>query len=208
MNIIDVHTHIDSQYVDLAVRWMDRCAIDSVVTLGWQDAFGERLKKDLEVFAAYSGRFTVFSNVDWSRVNDKGFGEGAARQLEENVARGVRGLKVFKSLGLEYRHANGEFWRVDDPAFDPIWAKAGELGIPVLIHTADPSAFWRPPTEHNFWSAVLYGEWEWWAYYRNDYPSHDELLGERNEVIARHPNTTFICPHVGSRADCLDSRER
>ena len=30
-------------------------------------------------------------------------------------------------------------------------------------------------------------------------------MAERNEVIARHPRTTFICPHMGSKADCLDS---
>lgn len=30
-------------------------------------------------------------------------------------------------------------------------------------------------------------------------------MGERNEVIARHPKTTFICPHIGSKSECLDS---
>jgi predicted TIM-barrel fold metal-dependent hydrolase len=31
--------------------------------------------------------------------------------------------------------------KVDDPRLDPIWAKCGELGIPVLIHSADPNLF-------------------------------------------------------------------
>jgi len=205
MRIVDMHTHIASQYADLAVQWMDQCQIDSVVTLGWADAFGERLRRDAEIFGLYPGRFIVFSNVDWSGVNEEDFGRAAAKQLEEDVAAGARGLKIFKSLGLEIRRRNGELWQVDDPAFDAIWAKAGELGIPVLMHVADPSAFWQPLTERNFWNAVLQGEWEGWSYYRQKHPGHEELLGERNEVIARHPDTTFICPHVGSRADCLDS---
>jgi predicted TIM-barrel fold metal-dependent hydrolase len=193
------------QYAELAVKVMDRCGIDCVVTLEMHDGFGEHLKKHLEVFGAYPGRFIVFGNVDWSRIDEEGFGQVAAEQMERDVAAGMRGLKVYKALGLEYRHRNGDWVRIDDPAYDPIWAKVGELGIPVLIHSADPIAFWQPISDNNFWNGVLYGEYEWWSYYRKDYPSREALLAERNEVIARHPHTTFICPHVGSKADCLDS---
>ena len=205
MKIIDAHTHVWPQYVRLAVEVMDRCGIDCSVTLEWHDGFGDNLIRHLEAFDRYPGRFVVFGNVDWSRINEPGFGERAARQLELDVAAGMRGLKVYKALGLEYRHPDGRLWRVNDPALDPIWAKAGELGIPVLIHTADPPAFWEPVYEHNFWNGVLYGEYAWWSYYRRGYPSPEELLGERNEIIGRHPSTIFICPHVGSRAESLDA---
>jgi predicted TIM-barrel fold metal-dependent hydrolase len=205
MKIIDAHTHVAPQYADLAVEAMDRCGIDCAVTLEMHDGFGERLKEHLEIFAAYPGRFIVFGNVDWRRIDEAGFGQAAAEQMERDVAAGMCGLKVYKALGLEYKYENGDWVRIDDPAFDPIWAKAGELGIPVLIHSADPSAFWRPISDSSFWDGVLYGEYEWWTYYRRGYPSREALLGERNEAIARHPHTTFICPHVGSKADCLDS---
>jgi predicted TIM-barrel fold metal-dependent hydrolase len=205
MRIIDAHTHVAPQYAKLAVEVMDRCGIDCVVTLEMHDGFGESLERHLEVFGAYPGRFIVFGNVDWCRRDEVGFGQAAAEQMERDVAAGMRGLKVYKALGLAYRHRNGDWVRIDEAAYDPIWAKAGELGIPVLIHSADPMAFWQPITDNNFWNGVLYGEYEWWSYYRKDYPSREELLAERNEVIARHPHTTFICPHVGSKADCLDS---
>jgi predicted TIM-barrel fold metal-dependent hydrolase len=112
---------------------------------------------------------------------------------------------VYKALGLEYRRPDGSFWRVNDSTLDPIWVAAAGLGIPVLIHTADPAAFWQPMEAQNFWNGVVYGEYDWWAYYGKDVPGYQELLGERNEMIARHPGTTFICPHVGSKADCLDN---
>jgi predicted TIM-barrel fold metal-dependent hydrolase len=201
--IIDAHTHVFPEYADLAVRVMDRCGIERSVTLEWHDGFGETLLVHLAVFARYRGRFTVFGNVDFRRINEPGFGRAAADQLERDVAAGSRGLKIYKALGLEYRHPDGTFWRVDDGRLDPIWEKAGEIGIPVLIHTADPPAFWQPLTERNPWSGVLHGEYAWWAYYRKGFPSPEELLGERNEVIARHPGTTFICPHLGSLAENL-----
>ncbi len=204
MKIIDMHTHVFSRYVKLAVEVMDRCGVESSVTLEWHDGFGDSLRRHLEIFSAYPGRFIVFGNVDFSRINEPNFGETAARQMEQDVAAGMRGLKIYKALGLDYKHPDGSFWRVDDPRLDPIWAKAGDLGIPVLIHTADPIAFWEPVNEQNFWNGVLYGEYAWWTYYRKNYPCPEELLGERNNVIARHPKTVFIAPHVGSKSDCLD----
>ena len=38
---------------------------------------------------------------------------------------------------------------IDDPRFDPIWAVCGRLRMPVLIHSADPVAFFQPIDEHN-----------------------------------------------------------
>jgi predicted TIM-barrel fold metal-dependent hydrolase len=204
VQIIDAHTHVFPRYADLAVEVMDQCAIECVVTAEWHDGFGETLREHLDIFNRHPGRFIVFGNVDFSRINEPGFAESAARQMEEDAAAGMRGLKVYKALGLEYREKNGDFWRVNDERLDPIWAKAGELGLPVLIHTADPPMFWQPVNEDNFWGGVLYGEYAWWTYYRKSYPSREELLAERNEVIRRHPGTTFICPHMGSNAHILD----
>ncbi|HEY3380244.1 MAG TPA: amidohydrolase family protein [Vicinamibacterales bacterium] len=203
MRVIDAHTHVFPQYVDLAVRVMDRCGIERAVTLEWHDGFGVTLADHLKVFRRYPGRFTVFGNVDARRINEPGFGPEAARQMERDAAAGMRGLKIYKALGLGYRHPDGTFWRVDDDRLDAIWAMAGALGIPVLMHTADPPAFWQPVTARNTWNGVIYGEYAWWSYYRKGYPSPDELIGERNEVIARHPGTVFICPHIGSRSESL-----
>jgi len=204
MRIIDAHQHVYPQYVDLAIRAMDRAGVERVATMEWHDGFGPTLKEHLRIFGQYPGRFTVFGNVDFRRINEPRFARTAAEQMEKDVEAGMRGLKVYKALGLDYRQENGEFWRINDERLDPIWAKAGELGIPVLIHTADPCYFWQPVNEDNFWNGVLYGEYAWWTYYRKGYPSRDELLAERNEVIRRHPKTIFICPHVGSNSESLD----
>ena len=203
MRIIDAHTHVLPQYAGLAVEVMDLCGIEAIVTLEWHDGFGDSLKRHLEVFGRWPGRFIVFGNVDWSKVNEDNFGERAAAQMRRDVAAGMRGLKIYKALGLDYRDKKRQLWRINDPAFDPIWNTAGELGIPILMHTADPAEFWMPVDERNFWNGVLYGEYAWWSYYGKDLPGKEQLLSDRNAVIARHPRTTFICPHVGSRCDDL-----
>jgi predicted TIM-barrel fold metal-dependent hydrolase len=202
--VIDIHTHVYPQYAELAVAAMDRSGIEASVVLAWHDGFGVGLQRHLDAFAKYPGRFITFGNVDFSRINEPGFAEAAATQMELDAAKGMRGLKVFKALGLDYRRPDGRFWRPSDPELDPIWAKAGELGLPVLIHSADPPCFWEPVNAFNFWNDVLYGEYDWWTYYNKGMPSANELLGDRLEMVARHLNTTFIFPHCAEKADSLD----
>ncbi|MFN6015936.1 MAG: amidohydrolase family protein [Verrucomicrobiota bacterium] len=202
--IIDIHTHVFPHYADLAVAAMDRSGIEASVVLAWHDGFGDGLQRHIDAFAKYPGRFITFGNVDFSRINEPDFGKTAAAQMERDFATGMRGLKVFKALGLGYRRPDGRYWRPSDPELDPIWAKAGELGIPVLIHSADPPNFWEPVNEFNFWNGVLYGEYSWWTYYNTGQPSANELLGDRIEMVARHRGTTFIFPHCAEKADSLD----
>ena len=114
-----------------------------------------------------------------------------------------KGLKIAKSLGLYLSDRDGARIPVDWPELDPLWAKAGSLGVPVAIHTADPRAFWDPPDPLNerFEELRLHPGW---SFYDPQYPPRDVLLDERNRVIARHPNTTFICVHVANSPEELD----
>ena len=199
--LIDAHTHIAPQWAELALRVMDRAGVSCSVTLGWQDAYGERLLQMLEVFGRYPGRFAQLCNIDWSLVDKPDFGARAANSLEKSVEAGARGLKIFKNLGLEVRNQSGDLLHVDDRRLDPLFERAGTLGVPVLIHTADPWWFWRPLGEGNFWSGVLEGPYAQWSYYRKGMPGREELLGERDNLVARHRDTTFVAPHLLSLAD-------
>src|SRR6187549_4130749 len=139
----------------------------------------------------YPKRFIVFANVDFSGVGQEGWAEKAARQLEEDVKNGANGLKVFKNLGLSARDINGKLIPIDDPRLDPVWDKAGELKIPVLIHTADPKSFWDPMDEKNErWLEVTTHPGR--SYYNHGLPSWDSLIEQRHHMFKKHPNTIFI----------------
>jgi predicted TIM-barrel fold metal-dependent hydrolase len=91
---------------------------------------------------------------------------------------------------------------VDDPRLDPLWAKASELGVPVLIHTADPVAFFLPLDASNErWEELqLHPDWHFGG---GEFPDHDTLLIQRNRVIERHPDTIFIGAHLGNYPENL-----
>jgi predicted TIM-barrel fold metal-dependent hydrolase len=159
--------------------------------------YGDELKQSLESFdQAHPGRFIIFANVDWSRIDEANFGEKMAAQLEQSVAMGARGLKIFKALGLRIRDRSGRLVSPDDERLAPIWAKAGELGIPVLIHVADPVAFFQPLDRHNPSYLTLKRRPEW-HFHGPEFPSFEELIEAGIRLMKRHPETTFITAHTG-----------
>ncbi len=195
--IIDAHTHIAPEKAEVAVQIMDAAGVQSAVVCEWFKGFGETVEEHIRLFGRFPGRFFVFGNIDFSQIDEPDFADRSVEDLRRGVDAGVRGLKVFKLLGLGHKDASGQLLRVDDERLDPVWAEAGRLGIPVLIHTADPKWFWEPIDEVNAWGNIL-GDNPDWSFYRTGGPNRDELLAERNAVVRRHPNTIFIAPHLAS----------
>ena len=72
----------------------------------------------------------------------------------------------------------------------------------MIIHTADPAAFFEPIDETN-------ERWEElsrhpdWSFHGSGFPSRKELHQARNRVIERHPDTHFIGAHVANQAEDL-----
>ena len=92
--------------------------------------------------------------------------------------------------------------KIDDVRWDPIWRTCGQLGIPVIIHTADPIAFFRPIDETNERWEELFRHPEW-GFPPDKFPSRESLLADCNRVIQRHPKTTFIGAHMANSSEDL-----
>jgi hypothetical protein len=105
---------------------------------------------------------------------------------------------------LFLRDKNKQLLKIDDPKLDPVWKRCGELGLPVSIHVADPRAFWLPYDEKNERWTELKDHKSWWFGDRAKYPAREELLAALDRVIARHPETTFVCVHFANNAEDLE----
>jgi len=207
--VIDVHTHTNDAMgigdrVDPKemVARMDRLNVKMIVIL--TGLWGERLQAVIDrMVKPYPGRFVVFTQFDWSKINDPNFSQLMVRQIDDSVARGARGLKVLKELGLGVRDASGKLIAIDDPRLDPAWDECARLGIPVFIHVADPEAFFRPIDAHNERYEEL-NEHPDWSFYGPQFPSLPELMAQRDRMFAKHPNTKFVALHFGSWPENLD----
>ncbi|WP_299679795.1 amidohydrolase family protein [uncultured Dokdonia sp.] len=201
---IDVHGHqyrMPNQDLAPVIAAMDTLNMGIMVNLSGRS--GESLQKSVKNIADhYPNRFVVFANIDFDGVGSSGWTEKTVSQLEKDVQNGARGLKIYKSLGLRHKDITGKRVAVDDPRLDAIWAKCGELGIPVLIHTADPKPFWDEFNSDN----------ERWLELKTrpgrkrgtDNPAPWEtLIAEQHHMFKKHPKTTFINAHMGWYANNL-----
>jgi len=201
--LIDIHTHVAPPALADMRRIMDAAEIRSIVNLGVLEARGIPFDEGMRAFRSALGeRMVYFPTPEWTDMTP-GFGERMADTLERKVDAGAGGLKIFKELGLRHRDADGRLIAVDDPRLDPLWARAGTLGVPVLIHTADPLAFFEPLDQTNERWEELQAHPDW-HFGRAEFPGFWELLDQLNRVIERHPATTFIGAHLGNCAEDLD----
>jgi uncharacterized protein len=202
---IDIHSHhweVTPEYVDKLVKEMDSINLQVLVNLS--GGTGEHLKHTLAVMKGlYPDRFVVFANMSFDDLNISGFGKRQAERLEQDVKNGAQGLKIFKNFGMDLKYANGERVHVDDPEFDAVFEKCADLRIPVLIHVAEPSAFFDPWDKTNErWLELK--EFPQRARPPAKYPPFETLMAERNHLFAKHPRTNFIAAHLAFHGNDLE----
>lgn len=213
---IDIHNHLgrwlsDGQWmiqdVGALLAIMDECSVQSIVNLDgmWDDEVTANVRRYDE---AHPGRFFTFCQLDWSHLSEPDGLQRLLRCLDDSAERGAKGVKVWKNLGLTFRDASGAVIMPDDERVVEVLTHAGELGMPVLIHTADPKAFFEPLDENNERLDELLVARDWWFGDPAVHPGFDALLDAHAALVAGAPGTRFIGAHAGCAAEDLDRVER
>lgn len=212
---IDVHNHLGrwltsdwcAPDVEALLRMMDDAGLETVVNL--DGLWGDELEANLDRYdRAHPGRFLTFCQVDWTLLRRPGGEREIQDQLRDSAARGARGLKVWKNVGLTVTGPDGALVAPDDQRVVDVLTLAGELGLPVLIHVADPKAFFDPLDAHNERFDELAGQPDWSFADRDRYPSFEQLLDALERLLVATPGTRYIGAHVGCVAEDLDRVER
>jgi predicted TIM-barrel fold metal-dependent hydrolase len=201
---IDVHGHqyrMATQDLTPVINAMDTLNMAIMVNLSGRS--GDQLKQAVtNAETNFPNRFVVFANINFNGAGAEGWIEKTVAQFEQDIKNGARGLKVYKGLGLSNKDVDGNRLAIDDPRLDPIWDKCGELGVPVLIHAADPKPFWDE----------FDGDNERWLELKtrpgrkrgpNNPAPWEQIIAEQHNMFKRHPNTTFINAHMGWFANDL-----
>ena len=210
--VIDAHNHLgepfgggwDKKPLSELLDILDGAGVTHYVDLdgGWGE---DVLNAHLDQFKAKAPeRFQIFGGVDWSQWESQGdtFPEWVSGRLKIQKERGAQGLKIWKGFGLHVRDHKRELVKVDDVRLSPLWETAGELGLPVMIHVADPVAFFDPIDETNERWEELEAHPDW-AFTSPPFPSFLSIVDGLSNLVARHPKTTFIGAHVGCYAENL-----
>ncbi|MEO7123300.1 MAG: amidohydrolase family protein [Lacisediminihabitans sp.] len=209
---IDVHNHLGRwlsngewmiNNVDALLAMMDEHSVDAIVNLDgmWADEVTANVER---YDHAHPGRFYTFCQLEWARLAEPDGVATLIASLDNSLSRGARGLKVWKNLGLNVLDADGSVILPDDPRVIEIIAHAGEIGLPVLIHTADPKAFFEPLDERNERLDELLQERDWWFGDASRYPQFSRLMDALHTLVLACPGTRFVGAHAGCAAEDLD----
>ena len=207
---IDIHNHLgrwltkDWSVSDVGalLAMFDEVNIRGCVNL--DGLWGEELENNLNRYdRAHPGRFATFCQLDWTEATKgAGWGERLAASIRDSAKRGAKGLKLWKDVGLTRKDENGKLFFFDDPRLKPMWEAVAEARIPVLVHTADPAAFFQPlsATNERLEEIVNHPDWH---FYGPEFPTMQFLLDALEHVIAAFPTIPFIGAHVGCYAEDL-----
>ena len=210
--VIEAHSHLHGEF---GARWderplselldvLDAAGVQRLIDL--DGMFGEALfEQHLRQFKEREPeRFQIFCGIDWREWPNQGnrFGEWAAGQLERLVQRGADGLKIHKNLGLLVRDDHDALVDIDDRRLEPLWSRAAELHLPIMVHIADPVAFFLPVDRYNerYEELVKHPDW---SFHGPQFPAFMTLMEQFANLVARHPETLFIGAHAGNFAENL-----
>lgn len=202
---IDIHNHqwrMGEGDLSELVSQMDSLNMQVLVNLSGRGGAALKAMTDNVTSQNFEDRLVVFTNINIQSIDEPDWSEETVKQLEFDVANGARGLKIYKSQGMSHKDKAENRIPINDPRIDPVWAMCGELGIPILIHSADPRSFWVPHDSLN----------ERWLELKlrpgrkrgPDNPaSWEQIISEQHDMFRKHPNTTFINAHFGWFANDL-----
>jgi predicted TIM-barrel fold metal-dependent hydrolase len=202
--VVDVHTHLgrwltpDNSWMapdkGALLETMERLNLRTLVNLDGR--WGDELEANLERYdRANPDRFCTFCQLDFEMLARGAGPDDLVASLERSKRAGAKGLKVWKNLGLTAT-VDGRLLVPDDPLLGPVWEAAGALELPVLIHVADPVAFFLPVDRHNERIEELL------AHPSISQAHHgtgvrDRLMTSFESVVASNPDTQIVGAHVG-----------
>lgn len=214
---IDAHNHL-GRWLSADGGWvipdvgellalMDAHHVEAVVNLDGR--WGEELEQNLDRYdRAHPGRFVTFAHLDWRVLAEPSGVKQLLEQVREVARRGARGLKVWKDLGLVVRDDSGALVMPNDPRVVDTLALAGELGLQVLIHVADPKAFFDPVDRFNERYDELLECPSWSFADGSRFPTFDAIIDSLESLLVATPGTRYIGAHVGCVAEDLDRVEQ
>ncbi|MEL6986910.1 MAG: amidohydrolase family protein [Bacteroidota bacterium] len=203
---IDIHSHhwrMGTMDLDKLIREMDTLNMQVVVNLSGRG--GKELVNIMENVnqSGHKNRIVNFTNIELRSIDDPDWTSSTVQKIDFDYKTGARGLKIYKSQGMTNKDSNGNRIKIDDPRIGPVFEKCGELGIPVLIHSADPKSFWEPMDSMN----------ERWLELKlrprrkrsaTDPAPWETIIAEQHNIFRNHPNTTFVAAHMGWFPNNLD----
>ncbi|SHF75979.1 Predicted metal-dependent hydrolase, TIM-barrel fold [Salegentibacter echinorum] len=203
-NFIDAHVHLNTKStakIEMAKVFGARfLSINTTIPffegLKGQEAVIQQLQQEYPNRIAY---ITSFDNKYW---NTKEWLPRALSQIENGVANGAVGVKIWKNIGMDknFKDDDGNFVMIDDSRFNPIFEYLIENDILLVGHQGEPRNCWLALDEMTVESDREYflNHPEYYMHSKPNYPSYERHMQARDNVLRKYPDLKFVGLHLFS----------
>ncbi len=197
--VVDFHLHgaqlRTAEDYRKMIKLMDETGIGLICNM--DGGFGATFDRNMQVGAPYRDRILHFARLNFEGINEPGWSEKTAAELERDFLAGAAGLKINKVLGLDLQNKDGTYIQADDPRFDPVWEMCAKHNKPVMIHISDSYGRFLPiGPENERYEAGLWRSSPEGNYYKTGQPTPDVIEKAREHMHAKHPRTRFVNAHM------------
>jgi predicted TIM-barrel fold metal-dependent hydrolase len=148
---------------------------------------------------------TTFDTQFW---NSPKWQKHALDQIKQGIANGAVGVKIWKNFGMDksLKDNNGNFVMIDNERFHSLFQYMQEHNILLIGHQGEPRNCWLPvskmtvDSDRNYFS----NHPEYHMYLHKEYPSYNEQMLARDNMLARFPNLKYVGLHLFSLEWSLD----
>ena len=162
------------------------------------------LRRDYPLDAAFVASFSMvgFEQPGWAERTVKG--------LEQDLAAGAVGVKVWKNIGMELRGADGKLLTVQDPRLEPVFDFTIKHKISLLGHQGEPKNCWLPVEQMTVNNDREYfkAHPHYHMYLHPEMPSYEAQMASRDAMLESHPDLRFVGMHMASLEWSVDELAR
>ncbi|WP_306549993.1 amidohydrolase family protein [Daejeonella sp.] len=202
----DTHIHINTNeitFVKLAqednFQFLD-IVDDRPFGLPWT----EQQKFALLHLKNFPDQMEVATTFSVKGFNDKGWADNTIKDLKLALSKGAKAVKIWKNIGMDLKDRNGQFVMLDHPRIQPILDYLEDNKIPLIGHNGEPRDCWLPLDKMTFSQSYYSSHPEYHMYLHPEYPSYEDHIRARDNMLEKHPNLKFVGAHLGSLEWSLD----
>jgi hypothetical protein len=205
---IDMHYHFNT--TDSLILQLFRDYNFRVLDIVDDRPFGVPMNELQKIAIYLNGTFpdkiafaSTFSVKSW---NDKNWESQTVSYLDTCISKGAKAVKIWKNIGMDLRDKNGKFVMVDDARLDTVLDFLASKKVTLIGHNGEPRDCWLPIDSmevngnRNYYSQHP----EYHMYLHPEYPSYENQIRARDNMLAKHPDLKFVGCHLGSLEWSLD----
>jgi hypothetical protein len=150
--------------------------------------------------ANFPKQIAYATTISIRKFNDEGWMHETIAYVDSSVSKGAKAVKIYKVIGMTLRDRQNKLVMVDDSRFDSLFNHLAQNHIPVVGHLGEPRNCWLPVDKMTVKGDASYFTQNpvYHMYLHPELPSYEDQVRARDNMLAKHPDLTFVGAHLGS----------